>query len=117
MDTGATLILFGGMIHFGILLASALVPQVLNWRAELALLGRLTRQLVWVHGAFIVLVIVGFWSNELDLRGALVFTAIFISTPFIVGVFALSGYISVIVIVILDIILILKIFGGDVRIR
>jgi len=54
------LILIGGVLHFGILIASARVPQVLDWRKELAKLDPLTRQLVWVHGAFIVLVIIGF---------------------------------------------------------
>lgn len=54
------LILIGGMLHFGILLASALVPKVLDWRISLATLDRLSRQLIWVHGAFIVLVILGF---------------------------------------------------------
>jgi hypothetical protein len=56
----ALLILIGGVLHFGILIASACVPQVLDWRKELAKLDPLSRQLVWVHGAFIVLVIVGF---------------------------------------------------------
>jgi len=56
----ALLILIGGMLHFGILIASALTPRVLDWRKELAKLDWLTQQLVWVHGAFIVLVIVGF---------------------------------------------------------
>ncbi len=50
----------GGALHFGILLASALVPKVLDWQATLRKLDGLSRQLVWVHGAFIVLVIVGF---------------------------------------------------------
>ena len=54
------LILIAGVLHFGILLASATVPQVLDWRRELQKLEPLSRQLVWVHGAFIVLVIVGF---------------------------------------------------------
>jgi len=54
------LIFVGGILHFGILLASAAVPQVLDWKGSLAKLDNLTRQLVWVHGAFIVLVIVGF---------------------------------------------------------
>jgi hypothetical protein len=53
-------IFVGGILHFGILLASALVPQVLNWQESLRTLPRLFRQLVWVHGVFIVLVIVGF---------------------------------------------------------
>ena len=54
----ALCIFVGGILHFGILLASASVPQVLDWKASLAPLQRLTRQIVWVHGAFIVLVIV-----------------------------------------------------------
>lgn len=54
------LIFLAGVVHFGILIASSLVPSVLNWRGELAKLDRLTRQLIWVHGAFIVLVIIGF---------------------------------------------------------
>ena len=55
-----TLLLIGGVLHFGILIASALVPQVLDWRNELRKLPRLFAQLVWVHGAFIVLTIIGF---------------------------------------------------------
>jgi hypothetical protein len=55
-----TLLLLGGACHFGILLASALVPRVLDWRRELQALSRLSRHLVWTHGAFIVLTIIGF---------------------------------------------------------
>ena len=54
------LILIGGLLHFGILLASALVPQVLDWKESLSKLDPLLRQLIWVHGAFIVLVIIAF---------------------------------------------------------
>ncbi|HUG93725.1 MAG TPA: hypothetical protein VML55_23040 [Planctomycetaceae bacterium] len=54
------LVFCGGVLHFGILLASALVPKVLDWKSSLQRLDALSRQLVWVHGAFIVLVIVGF---------------------------------------------------------
>jgi hypothetical protein len=56
----APLIAIGGVVHFGILLASALTPKVLDWQTALGKLDRLSRQLVWVHGAFIVLVIVAF---------------------------------------------------------
>ena len=55
-----SLILIGGICHFGILIASALTPGELKWREELANLSPLSRQLIWVHGAFIVLVILGF---------------------------------------------------------
>ena len=50
----------GGVLQLGILIGSALVPNVLDWRSELAPLSKLLRQLIWVHGAFIVLVIAGF---------------------------------------------------------
>ena len=56
----ATLLLLGGVCHFGILTASALVPRVLAWRDELRKLQPLCRHLVWTHGVFIVGVIVAF---------------------------------------------------------
>lgn len=55
-----TWIQIAGLLHFAILIASALVPKVLDWRASLGRLDPLSRQLVWVHGAFIVLTIVAF---------------------------------------------------------
>jgi hypothetical protein len=64
-------ILFGGFLDFGILIASALVPRVLNWRADLAKLAPLSQQLVWVHGAFIVLIIVGFGTLSVAMPGEL----------------------------------------------
>jgi len=54
------LIVVGGILHFGILIASALVPKVLDWKTSLGKLDGLSRELVWVHGLFIVFVIVGF---------------------------------------------------------
>lgn len=54
------LIFISGLLHFATLIASALVPQVLDWRGELQKLNKLFQQLVWVHGAFIVLTIIGF---------------------------------------------------------
>ena len=65
------LIFAGGILHFGILLASALVPKVLNWKASLEKLDGLFRQLIWVHGAFIVLVIIGFGLLSVVLAGDL----------------------------------------------
>ena len=65
------LIFVGGILHFGILLASALVPKVLDWKASLEKLDGLFRQLVWVHGAFIVLVIIGFGLLSVVLAGDL----------------------------------------------
>ena len=69
-----SLIFISGVLHFGTLIASAAVPQVLDWKAELRKLDRLSRQLIWVHGVFIVLTIIGFGiltiscSGELALR-------------------------------------------------
>lgn len=51
---------WGGILHFAILTASALVPFVLNWTENLAVLHPFLRRLVWVYGMFIVLVIFGF---------------------------------------------------------
>ena len=58
--TLATLLVLGGVCHFGILLASALVPRVLDWNRELARVSPLSRHLIWTHGVFIVLTIVAF---------------------------------------------------------
>lgn len=60
-----TFILLAGLCHFGILIASALVPRVLDWRGELAQLNPLSRHVVWTHGAFIVLTIVAFGAISL----------------------------------------------------
>ena len=49
-----------GVLHFAILLASALTPGALDWRNNLAKLHPLLRRMFWVYGAFIVLVIVNF---------------------------------------------------------
>ena len=50
----------GGVLHFTLLIASAMVPRVLNWREELGKVSPFLRRLVWVYGGFIVLVIIGF---------------------------------------------------------
>jgi hypothetical protein len=47
-------------LQFSILIASALVPRVLDWRRNLAGLHPFLRRLFWVYGTFIVLIIVGF---------------------------------------------------------
>ena len=66
-----TLIELGGLVHFGILIASALTPGVLEWRRHLALLPPLLRQLFWVYGSFIVLVIISFGTISMLHGGAL----------------------------------------------
>ena len=52
-------ILVGGGLQLAVLIASGLVPGVLDWRNELRKLPLLLCQLIWVHGAFIVLTIAG----------------------------------------------------------
>jgi hypothetical protein len=54
------LIRIGGLLHFGILIAGALVPQVLHWRTELRKLHPMSRHIIWTHGLFILMTIIGF---------------------------------------------------------
>lgn len=56
----ATLIMWAGVGQLGVLIASALVPFRLNWKAELRGLSRLHRQMYWVYGGYVVLAIVAF---------------------------------------------------------
>jgi len=60
-----SLLLAGGLLHFVVLVASALTPRVLDWRANLATLHPFLRQLFWVYGSFIVLVIASFGALTL----------------------------------------------------
>lgn len=55
-----TLLQIAGAWQLSILIASAQVPRVLDWRRNLAGLHPFLRMLFWVYGAFIVLVIVAF---------------------------------------------------------
>ena len=54
------LLIVAGVLHLGLLVASFLTPRVLQWRTELLRLSALSRHVIWVHGAFIVIVILGF---------------------------------------------------------
>jgi len=54
------LLQLAGFLQLSILIASALVPRVLDWRRNLAGLNSFLRKLFWVYGIFIVLVIIGF---------------------------------------------------------
>ncbi|MGE3243705.1 MAG: hypothetical protein AB7G28_07195 [Pirellulales bacterium] len=53
MTSASTWIMLAGMCQFGILIASAAAPQLLDWKHSLAPLKRLNRQLIWTHGAYI----------------------------------------------------------------
>jgi hypothetical protein len=52
------LLLVVGWGQLSVLVASALVPIRLNWRAEFASLSTLHRQMYWVYGGYVVLSIV-----------------------------------------------------------
>ncbi|MDB6064424.1 MAG: hypothetical protein JWR26_632 [Pedosphaera sp.] len=54
------LLRIAGILHFGILIASASTPRALDWRNNLASLHPFLRRLFWVYGVFIVLVIISF---------------------------------------------------------
>lgn len=54
-----------GVAHFGILIASANAPKALNWKESLKPLPKLLRQMFWVYGWFIVLMIVSFGTVTL----------------------------------------------------
>ena len=49
------LIFAAGFCQLAVLIASALVPVRLNWKADLAVLPKLHRQLYWVYGGYVVL--------------------------------------------------------------
>lgn len=55
----------GGVIHFLILFASVMAPRVMKWDVHLEKLPRMLRQMFWVYGVFIVLVIVSFGTLTL----------------------------------------------------
>jgi len=65
MDLPLIALYLGGICHFGILIASATAPRALNWRENLTPLPKLLRQMFWVYGSFIVLMIVSFGTLSL----------------------------------------------------
>ena len=71
--TLANLIFMAGVGQLAVLIAAALVPFRLNWRAELQCLSRLHRQMYWVYGGYIALSIAAFASlsilNSRELAG------------------------------------------------
>ena len=71
-DLLQTALLVAGFLHFALLIASFSVPGVLRWREELRKVEPLTRQLVLVHGAFIVLTIIAFGAISVAVPAALV---------------------------------------------
>ena len=66
------MLIIGGILHFAILTAGALVPKVLNFRGELAKVNAMLRQLVWVYGVFIVFTLISFGVISIANSAALV---------------------------------------------
>jgi hypothetical protein len=60
-----SLLMIGGLLHFVILIASALTPRLLDWRSNLGALHPFLRRLFWVYGGFIVLTIISFGTLSL----------------------------------------------------
>ena len=65
------LVLAGGVLHFTLLAAGALVPFKLNFRAELKKVNPMLRELVWVYYIFIAITIIGFGVLSVTLPGIL----------------------------------------------
>lgn len=80
-------LIVAGVLHFGLLTASFSVPRVLHWDEELKKLDPFSRQIVLVHGAFIVLTVVAFGSISLVTADALLAGSV-------LGL-ALAGFIAV----------------------
>lgn len=65
------LLLIAGLLHFSLLLAGGLAVHTLNWRSKLTSLDTMSRQLIWVHAGFIVLVIISFGVLSVSLSSSL----------------------------------------------
>lgn len=64
-------ILAAGLIHLAITSAGLVMTLVLDWRKNLAPLCALTRHIIWTHGVFVLLTIVGFGVVSLAFPAAL----------------------------------------------
>lgn len=71
MNRTEILLRLAGVLQFGVLFASALVPRVLDWPGQLARLSPFLRRLFWVYGVFIVLTITGFGTLTMRHAGAM----------------------------------------------
>ena len=71
MNTLEIALRVAGLLHFAILIASALVPRVLDWRGNFQTLPPFLRRLFWVYGTFIVLTIIAFGALTLRHAGAM----------------------------------------------
>jgi hypothetical protein len=55
----AALLVIAGLLHLCITSAGAVMTLVLDWRRSLTPLCALTRDIIWTHGAFVLLTIIG----------------------------------------------------------
>ena len=67
--------------------------------------------------AFWVLLVVGWYLDELDLKSVAGFVVVYFVGSFGISFVSDGGAWPVVLTVVLDVILVLKVFGGDVRIR
>lgn len=67
--------------------------------------------------AFWVLLVFGWYLDELDLKSIGVFVAVYFVGSFGISFVSESGVLNVVLVVLLDVILVLKVLGGDIRIR
>jgi hypothetical protein len=59
-STLQTLLIIAGVLHLCITSAGLVMTLVLDWRRELLSLCALTRHIIWTHGTFVLLTIIGF---------------------------------------------------------
>lgn len=71
MDPLIIALYLAGIAHFGILIASATAPKALNWKVHLETLPLLLRQMFWVYGIFIVIMIITFGTITLTFAAEL----------------------------------------------
>ena len=71
MDTLHILLIVAGILHFALVWPAVLVPKVLDWQSDLANVSAMSRHVIWVHGAFIVLVNLSFGTLSIALAGPL----------------------------------------------
>ena len=69
--TLSRLLLAAGVLHLGITTAGLTMTLVLDWRRNLAALDALTRDIIWTHGGFVLMTIVGFGAVSLAFPHAL----------------------------------------------
>ena len=62
-----TLLFIAGLLHLAITSAGLVMTLVLDWRRALLPLCGLTRHIIWTHGAFVLMTIIGFGLISLAL--------------------------------------------------